>query len=435
MSANNKVVLNIEDRPAPIQWIFLSIQHLFAMFGATVLVPRLTGLSPAVALVASGLATLTFIIVTRGKAPSYLGSSFAFITPIIAAKEIGGVGPTMIACAVAGLVYGVVALIIRTAGIKWIMKILPPIVIGPVVMVIGLSLSGTAIGMAMNKTLEDGTAVYDAKYFLVAMVTLGITILFSIFGRGMFGIIPVLIGIIGGYLFAMVVGIVDFTPVLEAKWFAMPEFQIPFVHYDPSFSAQIMMLILPVAIVTISEHIGHQVVLGNVVGRDMFKEPGLDRSILGDGLATMVAAFIGAPPNTTYGENIGVLAITRVYSIYVFIGAAFMAITFGFIGKLSALINSIPTPVMGGVCILLFGIIASSGLRMLIDEKIDFGNKRNLVIASVILVIGIGGAKFNIGAFHFEGMALAAIIGVILNLIIPDNTKNSPSKKEENEVA
>ncbi|CAG9611102.1 Uracil permease [Bacillus rhizoplanae] len=411
-----KPVLDIHEVPKPGKWLLLSIQHLFAMFGATVLVPFLTGLSPAVALISSGLGTLAFLLITKGQVPAYLGSSFAFIAPIITAKAAGGPGAAMLGGMMAGLVYMLIALAIKKSGSNWIMNLLPPIVVGPVVMVIGLGLAHTAVDMAMNNA--DGK--YSFTHFSVALVTLAITIICSIFGRGFLSIIPVLIGIIGGYTFAYVQGLVDLKPVIEAKWFDVPDFVVPFVTYTPEFSWKIVLVMVPVAIVTVSEHIGHQIVLGNVINKDLIEKPGLHRSIMGDGIATFIASTIGGPPNTTYGENIGVLAITRAYSVYLFVGSAILAIMFGFIGKISALIHSIPTPVMGGVSILLFGVIASSGLRMMVDEKTDFGDKRNLVIASVILVIGIGGAVLHIGqSFQVEGMALAAIVGVILNLVLP----------------
>lgn len=426
ITMEQKPVLDIHEVPKPGKWLLLSIQHLFAMFGATVLVPFLTGLSPAVALISSGLGTLAFLLVTKGQVPAYLGSSFAFIAPIITAKAAGGPGAAMLGGMLAGLVYMLIALGIKKSGSNWIMNLLPPIVVGPVVMVIGLGLAHTAVNMAMNNA--DGK--YSFTHFSVALVTLAITIICSIFGRGFLSIIPVLIGIIGGYIFAYFQGLVDLKPVVEAKWFEVPDFVVPFVTYTPEFSWKIVLVMVPVAVVTISEHIGHQIVLGNVVNRDLIEKPGLHRSIMGDGIATFIASTIGGPPNTTYGENIGVLAITRAYSVYLFVGSAIFAIIFGFIGKISALIHSIPTPVMGGVSILLFGVIASSGLRMLVDEKIDFGDKRNLMIASVILVIGIGGAVLHIGqSFQMEGMALAAMVGVLLNLVLPEIKTKKQSKQ------
>lgn len=426
---NNKPILDVAEIPNPVQWLTLSLQHLFAMFGATILVPYLVGLSPAIALITSGLGTIAFLLITKFQVPAYLGSSFAFIVPVIAAKEAGGPGAAMVGAFLAGLVYGIVALIISKAGHRWIMNLLPPIVVGPVIIVIGLALSGTAVKMAMNNPAGE----YSMLHFSVALVTLAATIIFSIYAKGMLSIIPILAGIVIGYIYAFFVGIVDFQSVLDAKWFEMPEFIIPFVNYEVKVTWDIVALMVPVAVVTLSEHIGHQLVLSKVVGRDYIKEPGLHRSILGDGMATMISALLGGPPKTTYGENIGVLAITRVYSVYVIAGAAVLATIFGFIGKITALIGTIPTPVMGGVSILLFGIIASSGLRMLVDSKINFADKRNLVIASVILVVGIGGAVVKLANnFQVEGMALAAILGVLLNLILPGAPKADENMFEEN---
>lgn len=415
MSSSDKIVLGIKDKPKLTQWFLLSIQHLFAMFGATVLVPALTGMSPAVALVSSGLGTLAFIVVTRGKVPSYLGSSFAFINPIIATKAFDGFAGIMMGSFMVGLVYAIMALVIAKTGTKWLMKLLPPIVVGPVIMVIGLGLSSVAVGMVTN---HDGG--YDINYVLVGLVTLLITIIFAIFTRGFLSVVPVLMGIIGGYIFAVIMNIVDFQQVIDAPWFQVPPFEVPFIHFTPHFTWKVFLLMVPVAIVPIAEHIGHQLVLSKVVEKDLLADPGLDSSMLGDGVASVIASFIGGPPVTTYGENIGVLAITKAFSIYLFIGAAIFAILFGFCGKVAALLSSIPTPVMGGVSILLFGIIASSGLRMLVENKIDFSQKRNLIIASVILVIGIGGAAIHVGShFSLEGMALASIIGIVLNQILP----------------
>ncbi|PMC38677.1 uracil permease [Bacillus sp. UMB0899] len=421
----DQIVLDVKDTPKPLTWLALSFQHLFAMFGATILVPFLVELDPAVALISSGLGTIAFLLITKGQVPAYLGSSFAFITPIIVAKASAGIGAAMVGSFLAGLVYGIIALLIKGTGHKWIMKILPPVVVGPVIIVIGLGLAGTAVGMATN----DPTGEYSLKHFSAALVTLLITILCSIFLKGFFNLIPVLIGIVGGYIYSLGIGIVDYTSVIEAKWLQVPNFVLPFVDYTPSISLDIVLLMVPVVVVTISEHIGHQLVLGKVVGRDYIEKPGLHRSLLGDGVATMIASLIGGPPNTTYGENIGVLAITRVYSIFVIAGAAVLAILFGFIGKISALISSIPSPVMGGVSILLFGIIASSGLRMMIDSKLDLGNKRNLIIASVILVIGIGEATLKIGNLDLHGMALAALIGIGLNLVLPADKDETINKE------
>ncbi|WP_410879618.1 solute carrier family 23 protein [Myroides sp. DW712] len=425
MNENNeqKIVLAIDEKPKAGQWLLLSIQHLFAMFGATVLVPTLTGMDPAIALISSGIGTLVFIAITRGKVPSYLGSSFAFINPIIAIKAMEQVttnevpvGSFLVGSFLVGVVYSLVALLIAKAGTNWLMKLLPPIVVGPVIMVIGLGLASTAVGMITNNPLGE----YDITYVTIGLVTLAITIIAAIFTKGFLSVIPVLVGIIGGYAFSASIGVVNFVPVLEASWFQIPNFTIPFVDYTPTVTLYVVFVMLPVAIVPIAEHIGHQLVLSKVVNKDLINDPGLDRSMLGDGVATMLASLIGGPPNTTYGENIGVLAITRAFSIYVFIGAACFAILFGFCGKITALLATIPSPVMGGVSILLFGIIASSGLRMLVENKVDFKVKRNLIISSVILIIGIGGAAIHIGdLMSIEGMALASIIGIILNIVLP----------------
>ncbi|ERN53210.1 NCS2 family nucleobase:cation symporter [Alkalihalophilus marmarensis] len=421
--------IGIREIPRFDKWFVLSLQHLCAMFGATILVPFLVGLSPSVALLSSGLGTLAYLLITKGQVPAYLGSSFAFIAPILAATSLGGPEGAMLGSFLAGLVYGAVALLIKTSGVGWIMKLLPPIVVGPVIIVIGLGLAGVAIDMAMYIPGLD-EQVYSTTHFTTALVTLLITIIVSMFFKGFLGLVPIMFGIIGGYLFAYTQGMVDFTPVREAAWIAAPEMLIPFVSYTPQWSWAIAFIMMPIAVVTIAEHIGDQMVLSKVVGKNFIKKPGLHRSILGDGVATMIASFIGGPPNTTYGENIGVLAITRVFSVFVIGGAATLAIGFAFIGKISALISTIPTAVMGGVSILLFGVIASSGLRMLIDNNINLGSKRNLIISSVILVIGIGGAFIQVtDEIQLAGMALATIIGMLLHLVLP-NKEESYSKKD-----
>jgi uracil permease len=418
MKSRNDIILDIHEKPSMINWFSLSFQHLFAMFGATVLVPFLTGLSPAVALISSGLGTLAFILITKGQVPAYLGSSFAFIAPIIAAQTLGGPEAAMLGSFLAGIVYGIVALVIKAIGYKWLMRLLPPVVVGPVIIVIGLGLAAVAVNMAMLENPNDPTT-YSLVHFSAALVTLALVIIFSVFlKKGFLSLIPVLLGIVGGFLYSFFVGLVDLTGVKEANWLQIPDFVTFYTGVD--FSWDIVLLMVPVAIVTLSEHIGHQMVLSKVVESDLIKKPGLHRSIMGDGVATIIASLIGGPPNTTYGENIGVLAITRVFSVFVIGGAAVLAIAFGFIGKIGAIIASIPTPVMGGVSILLFGIIASSGLRMMIDSKLNLGNNRNLIIASVILVIGIGGALIKVSeSFEIHGMALAAILGIVLNVILP----------------
>ncbi|MGN7407600.1 solute carrier family 23 protein [Sporosarcina sp. SAFN-010] len=424
-------VLDIHEKPAAGKWLALSLQHMFAMFGATILVPQLVGLSPAIALLTSGIATLIFVVVTQGKVPAYLGSSFAFIVPITVATETGGIGSAMIGSMFVALVYAIVSLLIWKTGHNWIMNILPPVVVGPVIMVIGLAVAPTAVGMA-SRIDVNGVSTYSLLHFSAALVTLASAIICLMFFRGVISLMPVLIGIIIGYFYSAAIGILNFQPVLDAKWFAVPEFLIPGVDYDFVVTPTLLFVMVPIAIVTISEHIGHQLVLGKVVERDFIRDPGLNRSLLGDGLGTLISGVLGGPPKTTYGENIGVMAITRVYSVYVIVGAAVFAILFSFMGKVMALISTIPTAVLGGISILLFGIIASSGLRMLVDHQVDFDKQRNLVITSVILVIGIGGASINFSeTFHIEGMALAAIVGVVLNLVLPGREKNTLDDVED----
>lgn len=439
MNANEKV-LDVRDVPKWNKWLILSLQHLFAMFGATILVPFLTEMSPSVALITSGLGTLSYLVITKGQIPAYLGSSFAFITPIIVATQVESLAGAMVGAFLVGIVYGIVALLINLAGVDWLLNILPPVVVGPVIMVIGLGLAPTAIDMAMN----DADGNYSLTFLGVAAITLTITIVASVFFKGFWKIIPILLGIVGGYLVALFAGVVN-TQDIKASWneltsassigeffsavFTKPEFLIPFVDFSPFsvISLSIVGIMVPIALVTITEHIGDQMVLSKVTGQNFIKKPGLHRSLLGDGIATVIASMLGGPPNTTYGENIGVLAITRVFSVFVIGGAAVLAIFFGFIDIIAVVIESIPTPVMGGVSILLFGIIASSGLRMLIDNNVDLGKNRNLIIASVILVIGIGGMYIEVQLPDFDlqlsGMALSAIIGVVLNLILPGRDK------------
>lgn len=419
-------VIGIDEKPEASKWLVLSLQHMFAMFGATILVPQLVGLSPAIALLTSGIATIIFILVTRFQVPAYLGSSFAFITPMLVVTENGGIGDAMLGSILVAFTYSIISLVIWKTGYRWIMRILPPIVVGPVIIVIGLGLAPTAINMASYITV-DGESVYSLPHLSAAVITLLTAIIVLIFFKGLISLMPVLVGIVVGYIYSLFIGIVDFTAVKEAAWFAIPDFLIPGVDYDIQFTLSMATIMVPVVIVTVSEHIGHQLVLGRVVGRNYIKEPGLHRSLLGDGLGTLISGLVGGPPKTTYGENIGVLAMTRVYSVYVILGAAVLAIVFSFFGKVMAAIATIPSAVLGGVSILLFGMIASAGLRMLVDHNIDFGSQRNLVIASVILVLGIGGATLDANIFGFDieisSMALAAITGVLLNLLLPGRPK------------
>ncbi|EGO5127266.1 solute carrier family 23 protein [Enterococcus faecalis] len=416
---NEDAVLDIKDRPQAFHWVGLSLQHLFTMFGATVLVPILVGIDPGIALVSSGLGTMVYLITTKGKIPAYLGSSFAFIAAMQMLMKSDGYPAIAQGAMTTGLVYLIVSLIIKKIGSDWLDKILPPIVVGPVVMVIGLGLAANAANNAMYNN-----NVYDFKYIAVALITLGLTIFYNMFFKGFLGLIPILLGIVSGYLVALAFGIIDLTPIKEAAWFALPNFEVPFVQYEPKLYLNAVTTMAPIAFVTMTEHIGHLMVLNKLTKRNFFQDPGLSKTLMGDGLAQIVAGFVGGPPVTSYGENIGVLAITRVHSVFVIGGAAVFAVALGFVGKLSALILSIPGPVISGISFVLFGVIAASGLKILIDNKINFDKKKNLLIASVILVIGIGGLVFKVGTFELSSMALATVLGIVLNLILPENARS-----------
>ena len=411
---NDEAILDVQDKPSFQHWLVLSIQHLFTMFGSTVLVPLLIGLNPSIALFSSGCGTLVYILCTKAKIPAYLGSSFAFIATMqLLMKDYGypAVGQGAIA---AGLVYVIVALVISKFGSNWVDKILPPAVVGPIVIVIGLSLATTAANDAM---LHNSN--YDLKYFAVALFTLAVTIIFNMFLGGFASMIPVLLGIICGYILAVLVGIVDFSSVAQAKWFSLPAFDVLGVNYHFKWYPAAIITMAPIAFVTMTEHMGHVMVLNKLTKRNFFKKPGLHRTLLGDGLSSVLAGFVGGPPTTSYGENIGVLAMTKVHSVWVLGGAALFAIIFSFVGKISALIQSIPTPVIGGISFLLFGMIASNGMRILVDNKVNFELKRNLVITSVILVVGIGGTYLKLGDFQLTSIALSTLFGIILNLVLP----------------
>lgn len=419
------LLLDVDQRPSAGKGILLSFQHVFAMFGATILVPLILGMPVSVALFASGVGTLIYMISTGFKVPVYLGSSFAFITAMsLAMKETGGdVSAAQTGVILTGFIYVLVAASVRFAGTKWIDKLLPPIIIGPMIIVIGLGLAGSAVTNA--GLVADG----NWKNALVAVVTFLIAAFINTKGKGFLRIIPFLFAIIGGYLFALTLGLVDFTPVLKANWFEIPGFYLPFStggafkEYNLYFGPETI-AILPIAIVTISEHIGDHTVLGQICGRQFLKEPGLHRTLLGDGIATSVSAFLGGPANTTYGENTGVIGMTRIASVSVIRNAAFIAIALSFLGKFTALISTIPNAVLGGMSILLYGVIASNGLKVLIKERVDFSQMRNLIIASAMLVLGLGGAILKLGPVTLSGTALSAMTGIILNLILPYENKD-----------
>ncbi len=398
-------IIQVEERPPLMECIPLSLQHLFAMFGSTVLVPFLFKVNPATCLLLNGFGTLLYLLLTKGKIPSYLGSSFAFISPVMVIIPQFGYAAAQGGFIIFGLLFCLFALIIRLVGQNWIHVIFPPAAMGAIVAVIGLELAPVAAGMSgLTAKTPDLTAIS------VALFTLAVTVLGTVAFRGFFSIIPVLIGVISGYVLAFVLGIVDLTPVAKAGWFQLPTF------YAPDFNLQAILIIAPAALVVLAEHMGHLVVTGNIVERDLLKTPGLGRSLFADGLSNVISGFFGATPNTTYGENIGVMAITRVYSVWVIGGAAVFAMVLSFVGKLTEAIRTIPVPVMGGVCLLLFGVIAASGIRMLVEAKVDYSKARNLVLTSVILIVGISGAKINIGAISLQGMALATIVAIFMTL-------------------
>ncbi|GIP39237.1 uracil/xanthine transporter [Paenibacillus sp. J31TS4] len=406
-------VIQVDERPSLAASIPLSLQHLFAMFGSTVLVPILFHINPAICLLMNGIGTLLYLIICKGKIPAYLGSSFAFLSPVAAVFVGGGTYQDALGgFIVTGVIFTVVGLLVKAVGTRWIDVVFPPAAMGAIVAVIGLELVPTAASMAGIIRPGDAPAdwAFDPKVITVSLATLLLTIIGNVLFRGFFKIIPILIGIVFGYVLAALFGMVDFTSVQQAPFFSLPEF------YSPRFSWSAIAIIAPAALVVIAEHIGHLIVTSNIVGKDLSTDPGLDRSLLGNGISTIVSGFVGSTPNTTYGENIGVLALSKVYSTWVIGGAAVFAIVLSFFGKLSALIMTIPVPVMGGVSLLLFGVIASSGIRMLVETKVDYAKPTNLILSTVVLVIGISGATFAWGSFVLKGMALATVVGILLSL-------------------
>lgn len=399
-------IIQVEEKVPFRLLVPLSIQHMFAMFGASVLVPFMFGISPAVVLFMNGVGTLLFIAITKGKAPAYLGSSFAFLAPAGLVIDKMGYEYALGGFVAVGFCGCVLALIIYKFGCDWIDVVLPPAAMGPVVALIGLELSGSA---ASNAGLLDEKI--STSNIIVFGVTLGVAVFGSILFRKFLSVIPILIAVIAGYIAAILCGIVDFTAVSEASLFALPNFMLP------KFSAEAIITILPVILVITSEHIGHQVVTSKIVGRDLLRDPGLHRSLLGDNLSTMLSGLIGAVPTTTYGENIGVMAVTKVYSVKVIAGAAVLSIICSFVGKLSMLIQTIPGPVIGGISFLLYGMIGASGIRILVDSRVDYGRSRNLTLTSIVFVTGLSGIAVNIGNIQLTGMVLACIVGMILSLI------------------
>ena len=439
-----KLTLDVNEKPPVLKWIILALQHVFAMFGATILVPILvnsavgeTVLTIPVALVTSGIGTLIYILCTKGKSPVYLGSSFAFITPIAVGAAKAGVGGAMTGIMLVGIIYFIVSLIISVCGTGWLDKILPPIVIGPMIMIIGLGLAPTAIS---EMGISSDVMNIDYKSVIVAVFTFLVTAIVMLKGKGFLKVIPFLVGMVSGYILSVILGMVDFTPVIEAAFFSIPDFILPFISYTPTFGAALT--IAPIALVTIAEHIGDHTALSTIIGKDLLKDPGLNRTLAGDGIATFVAGLLGGPANTTYGENTSVVGMTKIASVWVIGLAAIIAICLGFLGKFTALVSTIPNAVLGGVALLLYGFIAVNGLKVLIENRMDFSKSRNVIIASSMLVLGLGGATINIATVTVSGMSLAAVVGVLLNLFLPkekddiqeDKKENLDIKKEETKI-
>ena len=384
----------------PVQKTVVGVQFLFVAFGATVLVPLLVGMDPSVALFTAGVGTLIFHLVTKGKVPIFLGSSFAFIAPIIKATELYGLPGTLSGLVAVGAVYGIMSALVRFRGVEFIARLFPPVVVGPVIMLIGLSLAGTGVSMAgENWTLA-----------IIALIT---TVIVSLFGKGLLKLIPIFSGIVVGYIAAAFMGVIDFQPVADAAWFALPAF------VRPEFRWEAIIFMIPVAIAPVIEHIGDVYAINEVAGKDFVKDPGLHRTMLGDGLACVAASLFGGPPVTTYSEVTGAISLTKITDPSVIRIAAIVGILFSVLGKVSAILKTIPSAVLGGIMLLLFGTIASVGVNSLIKNRVDLGDTRNLVIASLILILGIGGAELTIGSVTIGGIGLAALVGVLLNLVLP----------------
>ena len=405
-----KRIIQIEEKVPGSMLLPLSFQHLFAMFGASVLVPIVFQINPGVVLLMNGLGTLFFILVTKGRAPAYLGSSFAFLAPAGAIISSQGFDYALGGFVVVGALGCVLALIVWKFGTDWISVVLPPAAMGPVVALIGLELAGFTVtggSIGANIMVENSTSA-DVVVFLI---TLGVAVIGSVVFRKFFAVIPLLIAMICGYVAAVALGMVDFTPVLQAKLFVIPNFSFP------KFDGFAILSMLPVLLVIASEHIGHQLVTSEIVGRDLLKDPGLHRSLFADNFSTMVSGLVGAVPTTTYGENIGVMAVTGVYSVQVIGGAAVISIIIAFFGPLTALIGTIPGNVIGGITFLLYGMIGASGIRLMVDSKVDYTKSQNLILTSVVFVAGLSGVAIKIGGYEVKGMVMAAVVAIVLSLI------------------
>jgi uracil permease len=416
-------IIQVEEKVPFSLMVPLSIQHMFAMFGASVLVPFLFGINSSIVLFMNGFGTLLFIAITKGKAPAYLGSSFAFIGPALLIIDQWGYSYALGGFVAVGFMGCVLAAIIYKFGTKWIDVVLPPAAMGPVVALIGLELASTAANNAglltnVSYQLDEATGMFiqnvtaiDPKNVIVFAVTLGVAVFGSVLFKKFFAVIPILIAIVSGYVVALALGIVNFDVIRAAPFFALPNYSFP------KFNVQAMMMMLPVLLVIASEHIGHQLVTSKIVGRDLLKDPGLHRSLFADNFSTMISGFIGSVPTTTYGENIGVMAVTKVYSVRVIAGAAVLSIVASFIGKVAAMINTIPGPVIGGISFLLYGMIGASGIRILIDAQVDMGKSKNLALTSVVFVTGLSGIAVKLGNIELRGMVLASVVGMLLSLL------------------
>ncbi|MBP1640433.1 MAG: uracil-xanthine permease [Bacteroidetes bacterium] len=411
-------IIGIHEKLPVLQSLPLSLQHLTAMFGATILVPILLGVDPAIALLMNGIGTLLYSWVTKGGIPAYLGSSFAFIAPtLLIISSDGGFSHAQSGFIFFGLFFVIISFVVKKWGIRWIDVVMPPAVMGAVVAIIGLELAPVAAqqaGLASGSTAVGQVVqpfVVNSHVVLVSMFTLCIGILGSVLFKGFLQVIPILIAVVAGYIMALCLGMVDTSAIANAAWFALPKFQAPV------FDTNAMIVIAPACIVVLAEHISHLIVTSEVTETDLMKDPGLHRSLLGDGLSNLLSGLAGSPPNTTYGENIGVMAITRVYSVWVIRGAALFAIAFSCVGKISAAISTIPTAVLGGMTMLLYGVIAVQGFRILIQQKVDFSKNSNMVLGAITFVVGVSGAAVNIGSVQMKGMAFAAIVGVVLSIL------------------
>lgn len=423
---SERKIIQVEDKVPVKLLVPLSIQHMFAMFGASVLVPFIFGINPAIVLLTNGVGTLLFILITKGKAPAYLGSSFAFLAPAGVVIAKWGYSYALGGFVAVGFCGCILAFIIHRFGTDWIDVVLPSAAMGPVVALIGLELAGTAASNAgilesTNYTLDKATGLFkqtvtkvEMNNLVVFLITLGVAVLGNVLFRKFLAVIPVLIAIIAGYVSSIIFGVTEMSTIKEAlstPFFSLPAFQFP------HFSVDAILIILPVILVITSEHIGHQVVTSEIVGRDLLKNPGLHRSLFADNFSTMLSGLIGSVPTTTYGENIGVMAMTKVYSVRVIAGAAVLSILCSFIGPMSALINTIPGPVIGGISFLLYGMIGTSGIRILVDKHVDYSKNRNLTLTSVVFVTGLSGATVRFGNVELTGMVLACIVGMILSLL------------------